>query len=132
MTILLNVIDRSGNYVFEDNTPPRALRVTVVSKALGAHKAYIERMIVKNSKGPHWISNPKFIRFRVTRGWILPPTHLIFSQNALEVNNPATPSNSQNKSNQNFEIGILLSVVESSGNYVLETPLPSQDKKEDI
>jgi hypothetical protein len=34
--ILFNVVERSGNYVFEDDTPPTVPRARVVSYALGA------------------------------------------------------------------------------------------------
>ena len=36
--ILFNVIDRSGNYIVEDDNPPTALRANVVSYALGAYR----------------------------------------------------------------------------------------------
>jgi hypothetical protein len=36
----------SGNYIFEDDNPPTALRARVVSYALAAYKVYIEKVIV--------------------------------------------------------------------------------------
>jgi hypothetical protein len=43
MAILLYVVERTGNYVFEDdNPPPIALMTRVVSYALGAYKFFIE------------------------------------------------------------------------------------------
>ena len=38
------------------------------------------------------------------------------------------PINSHNTPNQNFELAILLSVVERSGNYVFDNPIPSEDQ----
>jgi hypothetical protein len=35
IAFLLNIAERSGNYIFEDDTPPTALRARVVSYALG-------------------------------------------------------------------------------------------------
>jgi hypothetical protein len=51
MTILFNVDERSGNYVFEnDNPSPIPLMTRVVSYALGAYNAFIESFVVKPSK----------------------------------------------------------------------------------
>ena len=48
---MFNVVERSGNYVFEDKTPPTALRARFVSYALGADKVFIESVVVKLQKG---------------------------------------------------------------------------------
>ena len=48
---MFNVVERSGNYVFEDDTPPTALRARVVSHALKAFKVFIESLVVETSKG---------------------------------------------------------------------------------
>jgi hypothetical protein len=48
---LFNVVERSGNYVFEDKTPPTALRASFVSYALGVDKVFIESVVVKLQKG---------------------------------------------------------------------------------
>jgi hypothetical protein len=37
---LLNVVENSENYVFEDDKPPKLLRVRVVSYALRAYKVF--------------------------------------------------------------------------------------------
>jgi len=46
IVILLNVVERAGNYVFEDDNPPTALRARVVSHTLGTYTIYTEKMIV--------------------------------------------------------------------------------------
>jgi hypothetical protein len=38
IAILFNVVEKSGNYVFEDVTLPRTLSTRVVSYALGAYE----------------------------------------------------------------------------------------------
>ena len=48
---MFNVVESSGNYVFKDDKPPRAPRAKVVSLALGAYKAFIDRVVVKLQKG---------------------------------------------------------------------------------
>ena len=45
LTILFNVIERSGNYFFRDDKPHTALRARFVMLALGAYKLYIERVL---------------------------------------------------------------------------------------
>jgi hypothetical protein len=58
MAILFNVVERPGNYVFEDdNPPPIALRTRVVSYALGAYKVFIESFVVEASKRALSIGN---------------------------------------------------------------------------
>ena len=57
MAIFFNVVENSGNYVFEDDNPLRALRARVVSYALGAYKVFIERVVVETSKRAHSIRN---------------------------------------------------------------------------
>jgi hypothetical protein len=46
IAILFNVVERSGNYFFEDDNPSTALRARILSYALGVYKAYIEKVIV--------------------------------------------------------------------------------------
>ena len=41
IAILFNVVEMSGNYVFEDDTPPTAITARVVSYALGAYQVFI-------------------------------------------------------------------------------------------
>jgi hypothetical protein len=47
---LFNVVESSGNYVFEDNNPLRALRARIVSYALGAYKVFVESVVEENIK----------------------------------------------------------------------------------
>ena len=62
---MFNVVESSGNYVFKDDKPPRAkgaiktprAMAKVVSYALGACKVFIDRFVVKTSKGAHSIGN---------------------------------------------------------------------------
>jgi len=54
---LFNVVEISGTYVFKNDKPPRAPRAEVVSYALGAYKVFIDRVVVKTSKGAHSIGN---------------------------------------------------------------------------
>jgi predicted GNAT family acetyltransferase len=51
---LFNVVESSGNYVFEDDKPPRA---KAVSYALGAYKVLIDSVVVKSSKGANSVWN---------------------------------------------------------------------------
>jgi hypothetical protein len=51
IAILFNAVERSGNYIFELDTPPRAFRTRVVSYTLGAYKVFIESVVVETSKG---------------------------------------------------------------------------------
>ena len=46
IAILLSVVERSGNYVFEDDNPFAVLRERVVSCVLGFYKVDIEGVIV--------------------------------------------------------------------------------------
>ena len=46
IVILFNVVERSGNYAFEDNPPPPTPWVRVVNYAMGTFKVYIERVII--------------------------------------------------------------------------------------
>ena len=47
MAIRLNVVEVSGNYFFEEDSPtPTTFRSKVVNYALGAHKVFIERAAV--------------------------------------------------------------------------------------
>ena len=59
-----NVVKSSGNYVFEDDKPPRAPRAMVVSYALGAYKDFIDSVVLHTSKGAHSIGN-RALRVRV-------------------------------------------------------------------
>jgi hypothetical protein len=54
---LFNVVESSGNYVFEDDNPLRALRARVVSCDLGAFKVFIESFVIETSKRAHLIGN---------------------------------------------------------------------------
>jgi hypothetical protein len=54
---LFNVVERSGNYVFEDDNPLTALKSRVVSYALGEYKIFIESVVVETSKRTHSIGN---------------------------------------------------------------------------
>jgi hypothetical protein len=47
IAFLFNIVERSGNYIFEDETPPTSLRERVVINALGAHKVVIESSVVE-------------------------------------------------------------------------------------
>jgi hypothetical protein len=48
MAILFNVVQKSGNFDFEnDNSPPIAFRTRAVSYALGPYKVLIESFVVK-------------------------------------------------------------------------------------
>jgi hypothetical protein len=56
--VLLNVVERSGHYVFKyDTPPPTALRAKFVIYARGAYKVFIESVVVKTSKRAHSIGN---------------------------------------------------------------------------
>jgi hypothetical protein len=57
ITILFNVVESSENYVLKDDKPPRAPRAKVVSYALGAYKVFIDGVVIKASKGAHFIRN---------------------------------------------------------------------------
>ena len=59
--IVFIVFDGSRNYFFEENTPtPTALRARVVSYALGAHKVFIELMVIYTLERTHCIGNQNF------------------------------------------------------------------------
>ena len=53
--IFFNVVERSGNWVFEEKTHPKVLRARVVSYAWGAYKVFIESVVVETSKRNHLI-----------------------------------------------------------------------------
>ena len=55
--ILFNVVEKSGNYVFENDKPPTPLRVNVVSYALETYKVFIDSVVVETSKRAHSIGN---------------------------------------------------------------------------
>jgi len=55
--IWFKVVEKSKNYVFENENPPTALRTRVVSYALGAYKVFIESIVVKTSKSADSIGN---------------------------------------------------------------------------
>jgi hypothetical protein len=58
MAILFNVVERSENYVFENDNPPHiARRTSIVGYSLGAHKVSIASFIVEASKRAHSIGN---------------------------------------------------------------------------
>jgi hypothetical protein len=54
---LFNVVESSGNWVFEDDKPPRAPRAKVVSYTLGAYKVFTDSFVVVTSKRAHSIAN---------------------------------------------------------------------------
>jgi hypothetical protein len=55
----LNIVESSGNYVFEGENPPPPTtpRVRFVSYALGAHKLSMGRVVVEISKKAYSIGN---------------------------------------------------------------------------
>jgi hypothetical protein len=57
IAILFSVVQRSGNYVFEDEKEPATLRAGVVSFDLGAYKDFIESVVVASTKRAHLIGN---------------------------------------------------------------------------
>ena len=59
-TMLFNTIERSGNYVLEDDNLSTAFRGTVISNALGAYKVYVERAIVNTPEWAYSIGNQMF------------------------------------------------------------------------
>ena len=76
--ILLNVVERSGNFVFEDETLPTALRERVVSCDLEVYKVDIERVIVWALKGLIGMQNTSFSAIFVIQvmGVWIPPIPL--------------------------------------------------------
>jgi hypothetical protein len=48
---LFNVVESSGNYVFEDDEPLRAPRAKVVSYALRAYKVFIDSVVGNFKRG---------------------------------------------------------------------------------
>jgi hypothetical protein len=44
---LFNVVISSGNYAFEQDTPPTVFRARVISYILGAYKVFIEILVVE-------------------------------------------------------------------------------------
>jgi hypothetical protein len=45
---LFNVVESSGNYVFEkEPPPPKFFRTRVISYALGTYKVFIERFVIE-------------------------------------------------------------------------------------
>ena len=59
IAISFNVVESSGNYVFEDDNPPTPLRAMVISYALGAYKIFIEGVVIETSKKAHLIGYSK-------------------------------------------------------------------------
>ena len=59
IAILFNEIQRSKNYVFEEDEPPTAPRAKDVGYALGAYKVFIESFVIETSKRVHSIGNSK-------------------------------------------------------------------------
>ena len=47
IAFLFKGVEKSGNYIFKDDTHPTALRARVVSYALGAYKVFIESFVVE-------------------------------------------------------------------------------------
>jgi hypothetical protein len=58
---LVYVVERSGNYVFEEDTPPplKALKARVVSYSLRTYTVFIESVVVETWKRAHSIGNTK-------------------------------------------------------------------------
>jgi hypothetical protein len=56
---LFDVVKKSRNYAFEDDTPPTAFRARVVSYALGVYKVLIESFVVEISKKVYSTGNSK-------------------------------------------------------------------------
>ena len=46
IAILFNVVESSGNYMFEQDNPPTVFRARVISSALGAYMVLMEEMLV--------------------------------------------------------------------------------------
>ena len=57
IAILFNVVESSGNYVFENDQPSIPLRARVVSYSLGSYKVFIDNVIVETSKRADSIGN---------------------------------------------------------------------------
>jgi hypothetical protein len=58
IAIFFNVVERSRNYIFEDDTPSTDLRARVGSYALKAYNFFfIESVVVETSKRAHLIGN---------------------------------------------------------------------------
>jgi hypothetical protein len=57
IAILLNVVERYGIFVSEDDTPPTDLRVRAVSYTPRAYKDFIESIFVETFKRAHSIGN---------------------------------------------------------------------------
>jgi hypothetical protein len=57
IVILLNVVKRSGNYVFEDDKPPAVPWAKAISYAWGHIRFFIEKVGVETSKWAHSIGN---------------------------------------------------------------------------
>jgi hypothetical protein len=54
---LFKLVESSGNSVFEDDNPLRALKTRVVSYGLGTYKVFVESFAVETSKRAHLIGN---------------------------------------------------------------------------
>jgi hypothetical protein len=57
MAIFFNVVESSGNYIFEQGTPPRIFRARVISYAKGAYMVLIKGVLIYTSKRNHLIGN---------------------------------------------------------------------------
>ena len=51
------MVENSGNYVFEDDKPPKPLRARVVSYALGTYKVFKDSAVIEISKRARLIGN---------------------------------------------------------------------------
>ena len=58
IAILFNLVERSGNYVFEDDHSRQGKGYKLCSGDIKG--IYIERMIVQTLEGSQWIGNQKF------------------------------------------------------------------------
>jgi hypothetical protein len=47
IAILFHAVQSSGNYTFEQDTPPTVFRARVISYALGAYMVYIKIFVVE-------------------------------------------------------------------------------------
>jgi hypothetical protein len=93
IAILLTAVDSSGNYIFDQGTPPTVFRVRVKSHILGLYKAFIESFVVKTRKRAKGSFDLKF------KGLV---PFLIVVNVWRATNLPLTPTFSPNTSNQHF------------------------------
>jgi hypothetical protein len=56
---LLNEVESSGNYVFQDDKPLTPLRARVVNYALGKYKVFVDSVVLQTSKRADSIGNSR-------------------------------------------------------------------------